>query len=108
MRCAGDRTTGLRTRASIVLFWRAGLRISEALVLAESDLDPARGSVVVRRGKGDCREGGMDAWAWEHIHRWMQVRLEMPVGTLLCVIGGPTAGRPWCQPWLEPQYATSR
>ncbi len=96
MRRAGDRTSGLRTRALIILLWRAGLRISEALALAESDLDPARGSILVRRGKGGRRrEVGMDTWAWEHVNRWAQVRLEMPVGTLLCVIGGPTAGRPW-------------
>ena len=31
MRCAGDAQHGLRTRALIVLLWRAGLRISEAL-----------------------------------------------------------------------------
>ena len=52
MRCAGDRPYGLRTRALIVLLWRAGLRISEALSLAETDLDPIRGSIVIRRGKG--------------------------------------------------------
>ena len=42
MRCAGDQPYGLRSRALIVLLWRAGLRISEALSLAESDLDPSR------------------------------------------------------------------
>ena len=47
MRCAGDQPYGLRSRALIVLLWRAGLRISEALSLAESDLDPSRGSVLV-------------------------------------------------------------
>jgi Phage integrase family len=52
MRRAGDRQHGLRSRALIVLLWRAGLRISEALSLAESDLDPSRGSVRVRCGKG--------------------------------------------------------
>ena len=35
MRCAGDARHGLRTRALFVLLWRAGLRISEALALAE-------------------------------------------------------------------------
>jgi Phage integrase family len=61
MRCAGDGAHGLRTRALIVLLWRAGLRISEALGLAESDLDVSRGSVLVRRGKGGKRrEVGMD------------------------------------------------
>src|SRR3954453_5468976 len=39
MRRAGDSAHGLRTRALIVLLWRAGLRVSEALALAESDLD---------------------------------------------------------------------
>jgi site-specific recombinase XerD len=34
MRRASDRTPGLRTRALIVLLWRVGLRINEALSLA--------------------------------------------------------------------------
>jgi hypothetical protein len=46
MRCAGDTLYGLRTRTLIVLLWRAGLRISEALALAESDLHPATGGVL--------------------------------------------------------------
>ena len=66
MRRAGDRTSGLRTRALIVLLWRAGLRINEALSLTESDLDAARGSVLIRRGKGGRRrQVGMDTWGWE-------------------------------------------
>jgi site-specific recombinase XerD len=36
----------------IVVLWRAGLRISEALALAESDLDAVQGSVLIRHGKG--------------------------------------------------------
>jgi len=55
MRCAGERAEGLRMRALIVVLWRAGLRISEALALAESDLDPRRGSILVRCGKGGKR-----------------------------------------------------
>src|SRR3954454_4799217 len=51
MRYAGDTAYGLRTRALIVLLWRAGLRISESLALAESDLDPVSGGVLVRCGK---------------------------------------------------------
>ena len=42
------------------------MRISEALALAESDLDGVRGAVLVRRGKGGRRRDvGMDRWAWE-------------------------------------------
>ena len=96
MRCAGERPEGLRMRALIVVLWRAGLRISEALALAESDLDPRRGSILVRCGKGGKRrEVGMDAWAWEQLTPWLELRRTMPVGALLCVINGATRGRPW-------------
>jgi site-specific recombinase XerC len=67
MRAAGDSPEGVRLRGIIVVLWRAGLRISEALALSETDLDPGRGSLVVRHGKGDKRrEVGMDRWAWTH------------------------------------------
>lgn len=48
MRTVGEHTHGERLRALIVLLWRAGLRISEALALQESDLDGSRGAVLVR------------------------------------------------------------
>jgi integrase len=93
---AGDGTHDRRLRGLTVIMWRAGLRIQEAVALAPSDLDHRRGSLLVRRGKGGCRrEGGMDAWAWEHLQRWLDVRRELPVGPLLCVVNGTTRGRPW-------------
>ncbi len=96
MRMAGDGVQGRRLRALIAVLWRAGLRIHEALALAESDLDHRRGSVLVRRGKGGRRrEVGMDDWAWEQLEPWSAVRRELPVGSLFCVINGPTRGRPW-------------
>jgi site-specific recombinase XerD len=96
MRCAGETAYGLRARALVVLLWRAGLRISEALALAESDLDVATGGVLVRRGKGGKRrQVGMDRWGWQHMQSWLDHRVSLPVGALLCVIDGPTAGRPW-------------
>jgi site-specific recombinase XerD len=64
MRAAGDSPEGVRLRGIIVVLRRAGLRISEALALSETDLDPGRGSIVVRHGEGDKRrEVGMDRWA---------------------------------------------
>jgi integrase len=42
-------------RGLIVVLWRAGLRISEALALSETDLDLHRGAILVRRGKGGKR-----------------------------------------------------
>jgi integrase len=62
MRAAGDGTHGRRLRGLIVIMWRAGLRIQEALALTEGDLDQRRGAVLVRRGKGGRRrEVGIDA-----------------------------------------------
>lgn len=96
MRAAGEGSDGARLRALIVILWRAGLGISEALDLAETDLDPARGAVLVRRGKGGRRrEVGMDRWAWDQLQPWLQTRATLPVGALLCVIRGATAGRRW-------------
>src|ERR687885_2157722 len=68
MRTAGDGAHGRRLRGLIVVLWRAGLRIHEALALGEADLDYRRGSLLVRRGKGGRRrEVGMDDWAWEQL-----------------------------------------
>lgn len=53
MRQAGDNRHGHRVNALIVVLWRAGLRIQEALSLAETDLDQRRGSILVRHGKND-------------------------------------------------------
>jgi site-specific recombinase XerD len=95
MRVAGDDADGVRLRGLIIVLWRAGLRISEALALAESDLDSSRGAMLVRHGKGDKRrEVGMDRWAWEQLQPWLAIRAGLPVGALFCVLRGPTRGRP--------------
>jgi site-specific recombinase XerD len=96
MRQAGVGVRGARLRALIVLLWRAGLRINEALRLTEHDLEPAAGAVLVRHGKGGRRrEVGMDRWGWDHLRPWLELRIGMPVGPLLCVVEGRTRGRPW-------------
>ena len=96
MRHIRDDRHGWRVRAMIVVLWRAGLRVQEALALAGHDLDPRRGSVLVRHGKGGRRrEVGMDAWGWEQFRPWRAARVELPLGPLFCVIDGPTRGRPW-------------
>ena len=43
MRHAGDGVHGRRLRGLMVVLWRAGLRICEALALAEADLDQGAG-----------------------------------------------------------------
>jgi integrase len=87
---------GWRVRAMIVVLWRAGLRVQEALALAEHDLDHRRGSLLIRNGKGGRRrEFGMDEWGWEQLRPWLGARAELPVGPLFCIIDGPTRGHPW-------------
>jgi site-specific recombinase XerD len=96
MRAAGDSAHGRRLRGLVVVLWRAGLRIQETLALAEGDLDQRRGSLLVRRGKGGRRrEVGMDAWGWEELQPWLELRRELPVGPLFCIINGVTSGRLW-------------
>ena len=75
MRETGDDRHGFRLRALIIALWRGGLRIQEALALGERDLDPRRGSLLVRSGKGGRRrEIGMDAWGWEQLRPWLAGR----------------------------------
>jgi site-specific recombinase XerD len=85
---------GIRHRALIVLLYRTGLRISEALALYPKDVNLEIGSVVVLHGKGDrIRTVGIDTGANPHIEAWMERRrsLNPPSGApLFCTLrGGP-------------------
>jgi len=59
MRQAEDGRHGHRLNALIVVVWRAGLRIQEALSLTETDLDARRGSIwlVTARAIAGARSG---------------------------------------------------
>lgn len=104
MHAAGDDSDAVRLRGLTVVLWRAGLRISEALALTESDLDLHRGAILVRHGKGGKRrEVGMDRWAWQQLDLWLKLRATLPVGALFCVLRGPTAGRPWAPAGVRSQ-----
>jgi site-specific recombinase XerD len=108
MRAGGDSPDGVRLRGVIVVLWRAGLRISEALALNESDLDPERRAVLVRHGKGDKRrEVGMDRWAWQQLHSWLELRATLAVGSLFCVLRGATRGRPCSAAGIRVQLHTA-
>jgi integrase len=60
MRHASNDPHGFRLRAMIVMLWRGGLRVTEALALSEQDLDQRRGSVLVRRARAVA--GARLAW----------------------------------------------
>jgi hypothetical protein len=44
---------------------------------------------------------------WEHIERWRQQRLELPVGPFLCLIDGATSGRAWSRTGARAEAATT-
>jgi hypothetical protein len=56
MRRATDDRHGWRLRALIVVLWRGGLRVQEALALGERDLDPRRGSLLARTAAQPLRD----------------------------------------------------
>jgi integrase len=93
----------------IVVLWRAGLRIHEALALNESDLDHRRGALLVRRGKGGRRRE-VDKWAREHLQPWIDLRLELPVARCSASStarppddhGRPPPRVPSCAAWPQP------
>jgi len=58
MRQAGHDRHGLRLRALIAVLSRGGLRISEALALTETDIDAARGSLLIRLETMTCARRG--------------------------------------------------
>ena len=66
----GRSATGLRNRALLVVLWRAGLRVGEALALRPSDLDAAAGTVRVPRGKTGHRTVGLDPEALALVEQW--------------------------------------
>jgi integrase len=67
--------TGDRNRALIVIGWRAGLRISEALALKLTDLNAQQQTLRVLHGKGNkARTVGLDGAAWAVLHQWIARR----------------------------------
>jgi integrase/recombinase XerD len=88
LEACGRSWTGRRNRALLVLLWRCGLRISEALALEMRDVELRRGRVHVRHGKFDrARYVGLDGRATAEVEAWVGVRGTGP-GTLLCTTGG--------------------
>lgn len=73
--CSKTSSSGIRHRALIVLFYRTGLRVGEALALGVKDVNLDVGSIVVLHGKGDRRRTvGIDPGAYEHIEEWIDRR----------------------------------
>lgn len=73
--CSNRAPTGVRNRALIVLLYRGGLRLAEALALLPKDVDAGASAVTVLHGKGDKRRTiGLDPGAFAVLERWLDVR----------------------------------
>lgn len=87
-----NERTRTRNRALLVVMWRAGLRVSEALGLRMDDLRSEEGGVWVRRGKGGKpRLAGMDPESFEALQPWLELRAELeldPGGPVFCTFAG--------------------
>ena len=96
MREAGVSVYGVRLRGLVALLWRSGLRIGEVL-----RADRVRPRSRARRRLGSIRQGRQaprdrdGSLGWEQLAPWLDLRLQLPVGALFCVITGPTQGHPW-------------
>ena len=84
--------TGIRNRALIVMLYRGGLRISEALDLRLKDIDRQAGTVRVLHGKGDrARTVGLDPEAFAVVERWIDSRSARRINgraPLFCTLQG--------------------
>ena len=89
--CTVRYPTGLRDKALIVLLWRSGLRISEAVKLRTRDLNFEYGTInIIGKGKKQ-RTVGMDLITADIIRNWIEKRrtLSTEKGTpLFCTLNG--------------------
>jgi site-specific recombinase XerD len=101
----GRGHAGKRDRALIVVLWRAGLRISEALALLPKDLDLDEGRIRVLHGKGDkARTAGIDPMGAAVVRDWLEDRAGLGVSRgrpVFCVITHPTIGEPMHSTWFR-------
>lgn len=91
--CSPRAKTGIRNRALLMLLYRSGLRISEALALKPSDIDLNRHTCRVLHGKGDkATVRGFHPTATDALARWIDTRKGFGLrnGPLFCTLdGGP-------------------
>ncbi len=90
-KCSMRAPTGIRNRALLMLLYRSGLRISEALALKPSDVNLKAHSIRVLHGKGDkATTRGFHPSATDALARWMDTRKKLGVrgSVLFCTLDG--------------------
>ena len=93
----GGGAAAARNKALIVLLWRTGLRISEALALYPKDVDWQGGRLTVLKGKGGKRRTvAVDEYALAMLRAWMAHRRRLALGgqhAIFCTVNRQTRGR---------------
>jgi site-specific recombinase XerD len=80
--CPRDTAIGIRNRALIVLMYRTGLRVSEALALMPKDFDAEVGTIRVLNGKSSkSRVVGVDPGAWNALNTWLVLRTTLSISS---------------------------
>lgn len=99
--CGTTTWTARRNRALIVVMYRAGLRVAEALALRPCDVDPERGAIRVLQGKGGrARTVGIDPWGLGELILWINEQrvIGRSAGDPLFCSG---SGRPLTQAYIR-------
>jgi|SRR5579871_1047850 len=89
--CSSRSRTGIRNRALLMLLYRSGLRISEALALRPADLTVSEHSARVLHGKGNkATVRGFHPSADDALARWADTRKALGVRSapLFCTLAG--------------------
>jgi site-specific recombinase XerD len=89
--CSLRAPTGIRNRALLMLLYRSGLRISEALALKPADISLEAHTARVLHGKGGkATVRGFHASADDALARWLEHRkgLGLKNGPLFCTLDG--------------------
>jgi site-specific recombinase XerD len=90
--CSNRAPTGIRNRALLVVLYRGGLRLNEALQLFPKDLAGEHCTLRVLHGKGDrARLVGLDDGAWAILQRWMDRRASLGINRhrrVFCTLAG--------------------
>lgn len=93
--CSKLSGSGIRNRAILIVLWRGGLRVAEALALELRDVDVHRNTLHVRHGKGNKRRYvSIDPGAMAVIINWLKLRVRYPTLSNCPYLFSTRAGRP--------------
>lgn len=95
---SGQSATAKRDRAFVAVLYGGGLRIAEALALMPRDLDRAKGTLNIRKGKGHKqRLVVLDAAALAHLDLWLACRSDLGLNgrqPVFCGVSKHALGNP--------------